>query len=80
MLSVWNCIELVLRLQESHKNDWAASVYAFKKTFFKKTARCAQIEAQALTKTNKLKKYALKVKQVIEQGSCNESAAIFPLK
>ena len=62
---------------DEKKHDWSASVSASNKQgVSKKTAFYTQVEAQALTKkeTENVSHYALKFKQLVGKGWCNESA------
>ena len=62
----------------SYKNGGYGFVSAFKKHISsQKTAYYTEAEAPALTEKNSenIRRYALKVQQIIEKGYCNEYAA-----
>ena len=72
-----------IRLNDTYKHDWHAFVQAFKKQFSsQKNAYYAQVEALNLTKKDNetVRHFALKVKQLVEKGWCNENASTINLK
>ena len=72
-----------IRLNDTYKQDWHAFVQAFKKQFFSpKNAYYPQVEALNLSKKDNetVRHFALKVKQLVEKGWCNENASTINLK
>ena len=84
MILSQNALSWFLPLIQSYKNKWSSFVSAFKKhSFDQKTAfYAAQVNAQTSTKkvTENLRRYALKVQNLVGKGWCNQSAATINLK
>ena len=67
-----------IRLIDTYKQDWSAFVQAFKKQFSsQENAYYAQVEALTLVKKDNetVRHFALKVRQLVENGWCNENAS-----
>ena len=70
-------------LHISYKQQWNSFVQLFKKQFSsQKTANYAQVEVMSLMKkdTETVRRFALRVQQLVKKGWCNESASTINLE
>ena len=75
---IGTAVDWYTNLLTSYKQQWNSVVHLFKKQFSsQKTAYYAQVEDMSLMKKDNetVRRFALRVQQLVKQGWCDESAA-----